>query len=140
MGKTLDTTSITNELREGSAFFNAIQKKTGQKEKPKVKRSKRTSRRHDVMTSSHQKVHKQTTGDTDYRGWRKVIENTEVQNSSLRLTPDEKNNIEDLTMTLKRKYKIKTSMNELARLGLLYLLADFDKDSSESLIVKVKES
>lgn len=140
MGKTLDTTSITNELREGSAFFNATQKKATKKEKPKTTKTVRTSRRRDVMTSSRKKVQKQRTDAPDYRSWRKTIENTEVQNSSLRLTPEEKINIEDLTMTLKRKYKIKTSMNELARLGLLYLLADFDKDSSESLIVKVKES
>lgn len=85
-----------------------------------------TSQRHDVTTS--------------LRDWKNIIENTEVQNSSLRLTPKEKQNIEDLITTLKRKYKIKTSMNEISRLGLLYLLDNFNNKEEDSLIIKVKNS
>jgi hypothetical protein len=86
----------------------------------------------DVMTSS---LH-----DVNLRVWRDTIENTETHNSSLRLTTEEGQDIEDLITDLKRKYKIKTSLNEVARLGLLYILQDFKKHRENSLVYKVKKS
>ncbi len=86
----------------------------------------------DVMTSS---LH-----DVDLRAWRDTIENTETHNSSLRLTTEEGDGIEDLIKELKRKLKMKTSLNEVARLGLLYILRDFKKNRENSLIYKVKKS
>ena len=88
--------------------------------------------RHDVTTSSRH--------DVDHRAWRDVIENTETQNSALRLTREERYEIEDLVSDLERKHKIKTSMNELARLGILYILHDYKKNKTESLVYKVKKS
>lgn len=85
-----------------------------------------TSVRHDVTT--------------DLKSWKKVIEDTEVQSSALRLTVEEKEKVEDLITDLKRKYKIKSSMNELARLGLLYLRDDYNKKGKDSLILKVKDA
>jgi hypothetical protein len=86
----------------------------------------------DVMTSS---LH-----DVNLRGWRDTIENTETHNSSLRLTTEEGEHIEDLITDLKRKHKIKTSLNEVARLGLLHIVQDFKKNGENSLIYKVKKS
>jgi hypothetical protein len=86
----------------------------------------------DVMTSS---LH-----DVNLRGWRDTIENTETHNSSLRLTTEEGEHIEDLITDLKRKHKIKTSLNEVARLGLLHIAQDFKKNGANSLIYKVKKS
>ena len=86
----------------------------------------------DVMTSS---LH-----DANLRVWRDIIEDTETHNSSLRLTTEEGEHIEDLITDLKRKYKIKTSLNELARLGLLHILQDFKKNGENSLVYKVKKS
>src|SRR5918992_480825 len=86
----------------------------------------------DVMTSSLQ--------DVNLRVWRDTIENTETHNSSLRLTTEEGEQIEDLITNLKRKYKIKTSLNEVARLGLLHIVQDFKKNGEDSLIYKVKKS
>jgi hypothetical protein len=86
----------------------------------------------DVMTSS---LH-----DVNLRAWRDTIENTETHNSSLRLTTEEGDGIEDLIKELKRKLKVKTSLNEVARLGLLYILHDFKKCRDNSLIYKVKKS
>jgi hypothetical protein len=86
----------------------------------------------DVMTSS---LH-----DVNLRAWRDTIENTETHNSSLRLTTEEGEHIEDVITDLKRKFKIKTSLNELARLGLLHILQDFKKHGENSLIYKVKKS
>ena len=86
----------------------------------------------DVMTSSRH--------DVNLRGWRDTIENTETHNSSLRLTTEEGEHIEDLITDLKRKHKIKTSLNEVARLGLLHIVQDFKKNGTNSLIYKVKKS
>jgi hypothetical protein len=86
----------------------------------------------DVMTSS---LH-----DVNLRAWRDIIENTETHNSSLRLTTEEGDGIEDLIKELKRKLKVKTSLNEVARLGLLYILRDFKKHRENSLIYQVKKS
>jgi hypothetical protein len=86
----------------------------------------------DVMTSSRH--------DANLRKWRDIIEDTEVQNSALRVTKEERYAIEDLVSELRRKYKIKTSMNEIARLGLLYIIDDFKKDKQKALIIKVKKS
>ena len=78
--------------------------------------------------------------DVSPRAWRDIIENTETHNSSLRLTTEESEHIEDLLTNLKRKYKIKTSLNEVARLGLLHIVQDFKKHGDNSLIYKVKKS
>src|SRR5918993_2080442 len=86
----------------------------------------------DVMTSSLQ--------DVNLRLWRDTIENTETHNSSLRLTTEEGEQIEDLITDLKRKHKIKTSLNEVARLGLLHIVQDFKKNGEHSLVYKVKKS
>jgi hypothetical protein len=86
----------------------------------------------DVMTSSRY--------DVNLRAWKDTIENTETHNSSLRLTTAEGEQIEDVITDLKRKYKIKTSLNEIARLGLLHIVQDFKKNGESSLIYKVKKS
>jgi hypothetical protein len=86
----------------------------------------------DVMTSSHH--------DVNYRMWRDIIENTETHNSSLRLTADEIFAVEDVITDLRRQLKIKTSLNEVARLGLLYLIHDFKEHRENSLLYKVKNS
>lgn len=86
----------------------------------------------DVLTSSLQGV--------NLKEWQEIIENTETHNSSLRITEKEKQAVEDLITELARKYKIKTSMNEVARLGLLYLIQDFKKNKSKSIISQVKKA
>ena len=86
----------------------------------------------DATTSSRQ--------DVDLREWRDLIENTETHNSSLRLTRAELYEVEDLKTELERKLKIGSSLNEMARLGLLYIIHDFKKNREDSLIVKVKKS
>jgi len=86
----------------------------------------------DVMTSV---LH-----DVNLRAWKEMIENTETHNSSLRLTTEESNDIEDVIQELKRQLKVKTSLNEVARLGLLYLVHDFQKHRERSLVYRVKKS
>jgi len=86
----------------------------------------------DVVTSSRQA--------TSLKAWQEIIENTETQNSALRLTSEERYAVEDMVSELRRKYAIKTSMNEIARLGLLVLVADFKQQKKASLIHHVKKA
>ena len=86
----------------------------------------------DVMTSVLQ--------DVNIREWRDTIENTETRGSSLRLTNDEIYAVEDVIQDLERLLKIRTSMNELARLGLLFLVHEFKKHGEKSIVYKVKKS
>jgi hypothetical protein len=86
----------------------------------------------DVVTSSLQ--------DVNLREWRDLIENTVTHNSSLRLTTEEGEGVEDVIKELKRQLKVKTSLNEIARLGLLYLVHNFKRYREHSLIYQVKKS
>ena len=88
--------------------------------------------RHDVTTSARQ--------DVDYRAWKDIIENTETHNSALRLTREERYDVEDVVSDLERTHHIKTSMNELARLGLLSILRDYKQHKQQSLVYKVKKA
>jgi hypothetical protein len=87
---------------------------------------------HNVTTSSLHEV--------PYRVWKDAIENTETHNSSLRLTNEENYAVEDMINELKRSLKVKTSLNEVARLGLLYIIHDFKINREKSLVYKVKKS
>ena len=78
--------------------------------------------------------------DINYRAWRDIIENTETHNSALRLTREERYEVEDMIQDLERKHKIKTSMNEVARLGLLSIIQDYKQNKQQSLLYKVKKS
>jgi hypothetical protein len=118
------------EISDKNTNRSKAQSATPSRQDGKIKESK--SRTTDVRTLS---LH-----DVNMRLWRDIIENTETHNSSLRLTTEESDNIEDLIKELKRKLKVKTSLNEIARLGLLYLLHDFNKNRENSLVYKVKKS
>jgi hypothetical protein len=99
------------------------------------------SPRHDApSTQGKPDVTTSRRDDVDYRAWREIIENTETHNSSLRLTAAENFAVEDVITDLKRHLKVKTSLNELARLGLLYLIHDFKTHRENSLLYKVKKS
>jgi hypothetical protein len=88
--------------------------------------------RYDVTTSERR--------DVDYRRWRDIIEDTETHNSALRLTREERYEVEDMIKELERKHKIKTSMNEVARLGILSIIHDYKANKQGSLVYKVKKS
>jgi hypothetical protein len=99
---------------------------------PQAVAPKAANQRHDVMTPQHQ--------DINYRAWRDVIENTETHNSALRLTREERYAVEDMIQDLERKHKVKTSMNEVARLGILSIVHDYKQNKQGSLVYKVKKS
>jgi hypothetical protein len=76
----------------------------------------------------------------NFKAWQEVIENTETQSSALRLTSAERYAVEDVVNELRRAEKIKTSMNELARLGLLLLIHDFKQHKRRALLYRVKKA
>jgi hypothetical protein len=143
----LEIKEITESLKESKGqgvgvFFPTTPTKTPDNqdvkhvEKPTVPRSPQKDespkKLTDVMTSLLQ--------DVNLREWRDTIENTETRGSSLRLTNDEIYAVEDVIQDLERLLKIKTSMNELARLGLLFLVHEFKKNGEKSIVYKVKKS
>jgi hypothetical protein len=143
----LEIKEITASLKESKGqgvgvFFPTSPTKTPKnqdvkhREKPPVRRSPKADESQktltDVMTSVLQ--------DVNVRVWRDTIENTETRGSSLRLTNEEVYAVEDVIQDLERLLKIKTSMNELARLGLLFLVHDFKKNGEKSIVYKVKKS
>jgi len=99
---------------------------------PVSKAGQNKDQRRDVTTSPRH--------DIDYRAWRDIIENTETHNSALRLTREERYEVEDIIQDLERKHKIKTSMNEVARLGLLSIILDYKQNKQQSLLYKIKKS
>jgi len=105
-------------------------KETPMPKPPKEPESQKTFT--DVMTSVLQ--------DVNLRDWRDTIENTQTRGSSLRLTNEEIYAVEDVIKDLERLLNIKTSINELARLGLLFLIHDFKQNGEKSLVYKVKKS
>jgi len=104
-------------------------------ESPQQSPPEKTSQRHHVISD----VMASRLDDATLRQWRDMIENGETHNSALRLSVDERETVEDCILTLRRKFKIKTSMNELARLGLLALVLDLEQRKEASLVYRVKK-
>ena len=96
----------------------------------------RTPRRHDVVGD----VVTSVLAGVDLAAWREVVSDTETHSSALRLSAAERDAVEDLVRDLRRAKRIKTSMNELARLGLLLLVHDFRTREEESIVYRVKKS
>ena len=134
--KSINTHAISNELAGGaSLFFSKPSIPSPASEIPIVTEPDPYTNKdinHDVVTSSSDEV--------DFRKWKDIIENTETHNSSLRLSNKENYAAEDLVNELKRNLKIKSSLNEIVRLGLLHIIHDFNQNRESSLIYKVKKS
>ena len=134
--KSINTHAISNELAGGASLFfskpvipsPASEIPTVTEPYPQINKDIN----HDVTTSSSNEV--------DLRKWKDIIENTETHNSSLRLSNEENYAAEDLVNELKRILKIKSSLNEIVRLGLLHIIHDFNQNRESSLIYKVKKS
>jgi hypothetical protein len=143
----LEIKDITASLKESKgqgvgAFFPTPPQNTAENQsaKPTEKTSLPKAPTHtetqktltDVMTSVLQ--------DVNLRHWRDTIENTQTRGSSLRLTNEEIYAVEDVIQDLERLLNIKTSINELARLGLLFLMHEFKQNGEKSLVYQVKKS
>lgn len=96
----------------------------------------RPQRRHDVMED----VVTSLLEGVDRGEWREMIANTETHSSAFRLSSAERDAVEDLVRDLRRVKRVKTSMNELARLGLMLLIHDFRKRGDKSIVYRVKKT
>ena len=163
MKKQLPTDAITNELAGASAFFQpkaspvpepapetpaaasplVVTPPSDTPRQDSVPDPTKQAQQEELTSSRHGVMSDVTTAlleDIDLKRWREQIEDTETQNSSLRLTSQERYVIEDIISELQRKEKIKTSMNEVARLGLLFLIHEFKKHRKQSIIYRVKKA
>jgi len=166
--KQLNTNSISNELAGGASLFfskpSTIPLPIGKPEKtrqetripakavtkntvkevrgrqPPQQHIEGTSLPHKEMNEVNHNVTTSSLREVNLRVWKDTVENTETHNSSLRLTNEENYAIEDMINELKRSLKIKTSLNEVARLGLLYIIHDFKRNREKSLVYEVKKS
>jgi hypothetical protein len=158
MKKHLPADAITNELAGASAFFKpqappareqpaapprdetpppAIPNQDSSPDTTKQSQQEALpSVRQDIMID----VTTSLLQDVDLKRWREMIEDTETQNSSLRLTSEERYVIEDVISELQRKERVKTSMNEVARLGLLFLIHEFKQNRRTSILYRVKKA
>ena len=102
------------------------------------------SRRHDVVMSSiHEDIHAGTHDTIKQRHDDSLIENIRKQvrlvgrePTTIRLTTDEKRRLEDIEYTLRRQ-DIDTSHNELCRIAIHHLLADYELGGKESVLARV---
>lgn len=92
------------------------------------------SSRSDVVTDVMTSVLRE-----DITLWRRILAGSETHNSALRVSAQERDDVEDCVLLLRRKFGIKTSMNEMARLGLLLLVRDVRTRKSESIVCAVKQ-
>jgi hypothetical protein len=67
---------------------------------------------------------------------RKTVKHLGKEVSFIRLTPEEKARLADIVYTYKRQ-GTKTSENEIGRIGLNYLIADYQANGKESVLAKV---
>ncbi len=102
------------------------------------------SRRHDAVTSgSHDVTQTRPHDVTPQRydeglieGIRKQVRLVGRESTTIRLTADEKRHLEDIEYTLRRQ-GIDTSHNELCRIAIHHLLADYEKAGKESVLARV---
>ena len=86
------------------------------------------SREHDTTVSRHH--------DTIFEAVRKAVKEFGKEAATHRFTLDEKKAIADLVYTYKRK-NIKTSENEITRIGVNYLLQDHKENGRMSILNRV---
>jgi hypothetical protein len=69
---------------------------------------------------------------------RRAVKDPGGKTTFVRLTAEEKNRLVDLVYTYKRQ-GVKTSENELVRIAISYLLADYGERGKESMLARVIE-
>ena len=151
MKKTLDAATIVNELRGQSAFFP-----TRQTEQPKEQQSQRTQEPEPLQETSSlsgltspMRASEQASNDASKHAStlatqpdiieliRKIVK-TPAKEEVLyvRITKEEKNQLGDIEYTYDRK-DIDTSANELGRIAVNFLIADYKANGEQSILAKV---
>jgi hypothetical protein len=160
MKKRLNTEGITNELENASAFFtrrpsppakpdtSPLQQNTPQTNPTASTPERSTDNRHErpaTIVRTEQPIDKQTSTtastlasypDSVIEAIRKAVKHTGREVTFVRLTPEEKGQLADIVYTYKRQ-GVKTSENEISRIAISYLLADYKANGQESILAKV---
>jgi hypothetical protein len=154
MTKKLNVEAITNELTE-SAFFRRPQPKQREASKPtplpetpapsaEQSTTERTPTAHDTMIPRHHDTtvssnHDTTTPlqDTDiFEVVRKAVKQIGKEAATHRFTLEEKNLLADIEYTYKRR-GIRTSENEITRIAINYIIAEYRQNGEESILAKI---
>jgi hypothetical protein len=139
MSKKLNIGSITNELTEGSAFFRPHKPQPPKIEakpppppaiiKPNKQEGNEDSRKASILAST-------LANKTAIEAIRKSVKHPGKEVTFVRLTNKEKEQLGDIVYTYK-KQGIKTSENEIARIGLNQLVEDYKTNGQNSTLAKV---
>src|SRR3954451_9155415 len=139
MSKKLNVGSITNELTAGSAFFRPNKPQPPKIEakpppppaiiKPNKQEGNEESMKASIIAST-------IANKTAIETIRKSVKHPGKEVTFVRLTNEEKEQLGDIVYTYK-KQGIKTSENEIARIGLNQLIEDYKTNGQNSTLAKV---
>jgi hypothetical protein len=138
--KHLDTTQIENELRESSVFFNSAarsQQPPLSEDKAKTSRPprevKRAPKNRDTMLPRHHGTTVSRYHDTLIEAIRKAVKDFGKEAATHRFTQEEKQGIADLIYAYS-KQGLKTSENEIARIGINFIIQDYKENGEDCLL------
>src|SRR5436305_13509390 len=148
MKKHLNTEAIQNELA-GSVFFpSRTQEPSPPEQKPLPHEQSpfqqempttntTTTMQASEKASSHASKHASTLAlEADLQGIHKIVKFIGKEVLYVRLTQEEKNHVADIEYTYQRQ-GIKTSGNEIGRIALNVLLADYQANGEQSILAKM---
>ena len=148
MKKKLDTSGVMNELRGQSVFFPDRKEEPSQPEKSPIPTQGTTlatpdtviPRYHDTnidttIPNNHDTMIP-TTEDEMLEAIRKSVKKIGKEAATQRLTLDEKNTLRAIKFTYEQ-LGINTSGNEIIRIGMLFILKDYQKNGENSILAKV---
>lgn len=163
--KTIDTSKITNDLQGASSFFGKSDKNATKKVAKKASRSQSPKSPPAVTpptppesaviyeeptaaSSDNKQDAGGATQDTEYASMlaryhassiesiRKTVKQSGKESVFVRVTPDEKRRIADIAYSYKRQ-GIRTTENEISRIGINYLLEDHEQNGERSILARV---
>ena len=138
MKKTLHTEAIKNELA-GSVFFPGRTQQPPQPEQAQSPFPEQVSPSHTLVTQASKDASKHASTlaqDIDFKGIHKILKFIGKEVLYVRLTQEEKSQVNDIEYTYQRQ-GIKTSGNEIGRIALNVLLADYKANGAQSILAKL---
>ncbi len=149
MKKRLDTSGVMNELRGQSVFFPKDQAEQNDHEqqpttpplteqnKPGVERNDTTvSRYHETVIPSNHDTTIPVSEEGMIEAVRKAVKQTGKEPATQRLTLEEKQALRAIEFTYAQQ-GIMTSGNEIIRIGMNFILKDYQKNGENSILANV---
>ena len=142
MKKTLNTTGVMNELRGQSVFFPTQQAEQLSQEPEPLQEAPTLPSIPNTMLASEKarndaSKHASTLAvEADLGVIHKTLKFIGKEVLYVRLTQEEKNRVADIEYTYQRQ-GIKTSGNEIGRIALNVLLADYQANGEQSILAKM---